>query len=457
MGGTSRTPARLLKVETSGEIVDFQPALTLPLAKQNDGPLAWLDVNGDGVDDLLVTRGGNKGSLGEGDYRPRLYLRSGDSRIEEAETGLLPGYSGSVGAVAVGDFNKDGRPDVFVGARLVPGDYPTPPDSALWQNRDGKLVDVTAALAPALRKVGLVTAALWADVDGDGWQDLVVALDWGGIRLFHNAGGQALEDWTTRAGFERAGTGWWRALAVADFNGDGRPDFVAGNVGLNTQYQADADRPALLFAGHFRGDSSTQLVEAHYEGENVYPWRTRDVLGAALPWISRRFPRNENYARATLPQVVGEEKLRAATRLAATELRSGILLSQADGVYRFEPLPRIAQIAPAEAIAAADFDGDGHLDIFLAQNSSAPVATIGRFDGGLGQLLRGDGAGHFEEVPPKVSGLIVPGDAKSAVAADLNGDGRIDLLVSQNNNAVLFFNNHGVAKSGPLAGRRARK
>jgi hypothetical protein len=158
----------------------------------------------------------------------------------------------------------------------------------------------------------------------------------------------------------------------------------------------------------------------------------------------KRFPLNSGYARATLGEIFGDDKLAKAQRFAATELRSGVFLSQSDGTYRFEPLPRIAQIAPLQGIVAGDFDGDGHADIYAVQNSFAPIPAVGRFDGGLSQLLRGDGHGHFAAVPPAESGLVVPGDAKALVVLDLNHDGWPDFVVSRNNDDTRTFLNHGV-------------
>jgi hypothetical protein len=160
-----------------------------------------------------------------------------------------------------------------------------------------------------------------------------------------------------------------------------------------------------------------RIVEAYYENGQLYPWRSRTDLGAAIPSVLRRYRWNNDYARATLPEILGADRLASATRLEATELRSGVFLSQPDGRYRFEPLPRIAQIAPADGIVAGDFEGEGHADIYIVQNSYAPAPAIGRFDGGLSQLLRGDGHGHFSPVPPIESGLVVPGDAKALAVA----------------------------------------
>jgi hypothetical protein len=353
-----------------------------------------------------------------------------------------------VGAVTVADFNHDGRLDLFLGGRVSTGEYPIAPRSALLVNRGGKFEDITDSV-PGLREVGMVTAALWSDADGDGWPDLLLTLEWGQVRYFHNEQGKGFTDWTQRAGFAAAGTGWWTSLTTADFNGDGRPDYVAGNVGLNTQYHADATHPALLFAGDFKGDGSSQLIEGYYEAGKLYPWRSRRDLGAVLPALLQRYPKTDFYARATLGEIFGEDKLAQAERYAATELRSGVFLSQPDGTYRFEPLPRMAQIAPLQGMVAGDFDGDGHADIYAVQNSYAPIPAVGRYDGGLSQLLRGDGHGHFTAVPVRESNLLVPGDAKALVVLDFDHDGWPDFLVSRNNSTTLAFRNQ------PIAGRHS--
>jgi hypothetical protein len=450
VGGTARSPARILAGTAAGTFAPIDPQPFLHAGPVDDGPVLWFDANGDGIDDLLITKGGNSLPAGSAGYQPHLYLADGRGGFRPAPDDVLPPLPINVGAVAAADFTRSGRLGLFIGGRVLPGQYPLPPQSALLVNRGGKFEDVTDTMAPGLREVGMVTSALWSDVDDDGWPDLLLTLEWGQVKYFHNRQGAGFEDWTGKAGFASAGTGWWSSIAAADFNGDGRMDYVVGNLGLNTQYRADPKHPALLFSGDFKGDGSSQLIEAYYEGERLYPWRTRRDLGAAIPSILKRFPLNDLYARATLGEIFGEDKLGKARRFAATELRSGVFLSQPDGTYRFEPLPRLAQIAPLQGIVTGDFDGDGCADIYGVQNSYAPSPAVGRFDGGLSQLLRGDGHGHFTPVPPVESNLIVPRDAKALVVFDLDDDAWPDFLVSRNNDTALAFRNRGIAAHNSL-------
>jgi hypothetical protein len=445
VGGTTLDPLRVMRASSSGQFLQADAPVVATQAVADDGPLLLFDATGNGREDLLVTKGGNTLPLGAQEYQPRLFLNDGHGGFRPAPDDALPPLPINAGAVTAADFDHSGRLGVFIGGRVLPGRYPQAPRSALLANRGGKFEDVTDTLAPALRNVGMVTSALWSDVDGDGWADLLLTLEWGQVKYFHNNQGKGLEDWSDRAGFSSAGTGWWTSIAAADFNGDGRPDFVVGNVGLNTQYHADAAHPALLFTGDFRGNGSTELIEAYYEGDQIYPWRSRKGLAAAIPSILKRFPRNAYYSKATLVEIVGDEKLSKATRYAASELRSGVFLSQPDGTYRFVPLPRIAQISAIQGLVAGDFSGDGHAGIFAVQNSYAPIRADGRNDGGLGQLLRGDGHGRFEAVSPGDSGLVIPGDAKALAVADLDRDGWPDFLVTRNNATTLAFRNRGVA------------
>ncbi len=442
LGGASKDGTRVVSgLDVAAEAAP--PRLTQLATEANvpDGPVLLFDADGDGDVDALLTKTGAGIPAASPRLAPKLWLNDGTGALQPAPDGVLPPSPISAGAVAAADFDRDGRLDVFIGARVLPGRYPAAPRSLLLANRAGGFQDVAETIASGLAEVGMVTSALWTDVDGDGWLDLLLSLEWGGVRIFRNQEGRGFEDRSEAMGFAAAGTGWWNSLAAADFNGDGRLDYAAGNQGLNSPYSASNDRPALLFLGSFADTQGRQLVEGYYEGDRLFPRHTLKALAQAVPPVRRRIRTNNEYATATLGQVLGAEKLAAAERFAATEFRSGVFMSQPDGRYRFEPLPHVAQISVAQGMVAGDLDGDGRADLAIVHNNFSPVHAIGRFDGGVGQLLLGDGRGGFRAPSPRESGFVVPGDAKALVVLDLDGNGSPDLLCSRNNSSTLVFRN----------------
>jgi hypothetical protein len=368
-----------------------------------------------------------------------LWLNNGRGRFTAAGAGMVPSLPLSVGAAVAADFERSGRVGIFVGGRSVPGDYGRTPRSALLAWRGDRYLDVTAELAPGLASVGLVTAALWSDVDDDGWTDLIIACEWGPVTCWRNIEGRRFENVSGKLGFT-AGNGWWRSLAMGDFNGDGRPDYAVGNVGLNTRYRAMAEYPARLYVGVTAGGSKPQLIEAEArEGGVYYPLRDRETLAKALPTALRPFPTAEAYAKATFDEVFPPAMLASATKLEATSLRSGVFLSQPGSTWQFVSLPTLAQIAPITAMQAGDFDGDGSADLLVTGNAYAPTPETGRFDGGLGWLLRGDGRGGFAAVPPRASGFIVPGVARGLIPIGADDGSSTEFLVPRSNDRALLF------------------
>ena len=444
-GGTSRSPAKIFLKDPSGPRYAQRELPADDASVLNDGPVLLVDLDGNGTSDLLRTKGGTALPAGAREYQPVIFLNNGRGGFRAGDDTTLPRLSLSVGTAAAADFNRDGLLDLFLGARVEPGRYPLAPSSVLLVNRGGRFENATETLAPALHDAGMVTSALWSDVDEDGWLDLLLASEWGGVVYLRNDAGNGFEDRSREAGFSSAGTGWWSSLAAADFNGDGRVDYAAGNVGLNTPYHASEEGPALLYLVDSTSSGSFRIVEAHAGAGAIYPWRSRNELVAALPFIGRRFADNSGFALAQLGEILGEDRMEKARRFAATEFRSGVFLSEPGGKFRFASLPRLAQISPVQGMVAGDFDGDGKADIYALQNSHAPVRVIGRFDGGLSLLLRGDAKGNFEPVSPAESGLVVPGDAKALAVLDLDANGWPDFLATRNSGTSVAFQNRGAA------------
>ncbi|HEU5080333.1 MAG TPA: FG-GAP-like repeat-containing protein [Opitutaceae bacterium] len=354
----------------------------------------------------------------------------------------------AIGAVAAATLKPGGELIYFVGRRSLPGQYPKPASCSLLVKRGNNWSDEIDQLAPELKRVGNVTAALWSDFDNDGDLDLIVATEWGMVHCFRNGGGVNLTDVTEKLGFSSAGKGWWRSIAAADFNGDGFIDYAVGNIGLNTQYRASVSNPAVLYYNPNAGNGQT-LIEAYYEDGVLFPWRSRGELCAQLPALGPAYPTHDTFAKATLESVLLATKLDTLPRVEVTELNSGVLLSGPDGVYRFVPLPRDVQISSAQAMVAGDFNGDGNVDIYIVQNSNEPTSPP--WDGGLSQLLLGDGQGAFATAAAFESGLDVRGPGTAVEAFDENDDGWADLAVAQSDHPPRVFLNQGVENRASLA------
>jgi hypothetical protein len=467
---------------------DYARQLLLPNAYSQLGPgVAWVDVDRDGWEDLLVGTGRtgrlacfvNQGGrlapsslvlpAAPGDLAgvigwPRggkQVVLAGMSNYEApgtrealavpqvvaydldnaSVTPFVPGDTATVGPLAAADYTGDGNLDLFVGGRLVPGSYPLSPSSKLYRSQQGTLV-ADSVNNPLLSGIGMVSAASFTDLDGDGWPDLVLAIEWGQIRTFINRAGkfQPVEFPGIAGIYSR-----WNGVATGDLDGDGRMDIVATSWGRNTEYHPSQADPLLLYFA-LSGESPYPIVLlARYDPRigGVAPLASFGRLSLALPSVAGRLKTFSRFADATIDEVLGP-LARTAVRLGATTMDHMLFINRGDH-FEARPLPIEAQFAPAFYAGIADFDGDGSEDLFLSQNFFATEISIPRYDAGRSLLLLGDGAGGLSPVPGSRSGLTIYGEQRGAAFADFDGDGRLDLAVSQNGAATKLFRNRGAA------------
>ncbi len=406
-------------------------------AECEDMASLFFDVDSDGDHDLYVVSGGNEHDTDAPWLQDRLYLNDGLGNFTPAADGLIPNARDSGGPVAACDFDRDGDLDLFVGGRLVPGRYPLTPTSRLLRNDNGRLVDATLQVAADLRSTGLVTSAIWSDCNNDGWLDLLVAHEWGPIKLFQNAEGR-LVDRTEAVGLDRW-LGWWNAIAGRDLDGDQDLDYLVTNFGLNTKYHASREAPALLFCGDFEGTGRLRLVEAEYEAQQLYPVRGRSCSTAAMPFLGNKFDSYRSFALASLEEIYSHARLEGSQKLVANTLHSGAFINDGQGRMEFVPLPNLAQASPGFGIVLTEINGDGNPDAYVVQNFFSPQIETGRMDGGLSLLLHGNGDGTFTPIWPAESGLVVSGDAKGLAIVDLNQDARPDFLIGTNSGELIAY------------------
>jgi hypothetical protein len=482
---------RLNHTHLDEEFDDFarQPLLPRKLSQLGPG-VAWFDMDGDGWDDLVVGAG-KAGSLAvfhnnqHGGFDPatppawarsavrdqgtvlgvhldghRRALLVGNTTYEDAATNvaavqqfavdtgavtdLITGGRSSAGPLALGDCDGDGDLDLFIGGRVVPGRYPEPAASRLFRNEAGAYREDVAAGA-LLSRAGLVSGAVWTDLDGDALPELVLACEWGPVRVFRRSPTGGWVEQTREWGLDPH-RGWWNGVAAGDLDGDGRMDLVASNWGSNNKYAGALTQPLRIYYGDFNGGGEVDLIEAYSCGElgKIVPWLHLGRVGPALPLVGQRYATFRAFGEASVADILGE-KAGAAQELQAGVLDTVVLLNRG-GRFDLRALPFEAQLTPAFAVCVADIDNDGREDVFLSQNFFPTEPETARQDAGRGLWMLGDGRGGFRVLPAVRSGVRIYGEQRGAAVGDFDQDGRVDLCVAQNGAATRLFRNRGAPK-----------
>ncbi|AVR45136.1 hypothetical protein C7S20_07550 [Christiangramia fulva] len=369
------------------------------------------DADNDGDNDIYVVSGGNEFDKDSEMLQDRLYInQNGDFKRSLT---ALPKMITSGSRVYANDFDKDGDLDLFVGGRLVPGNYPSPANSYILENRSEKgspkFVDITSEIAPELKNLGMVTSASWTDFDKDGWTDLVLAGEWMPIKVFKNEQGD-FTDVSSQLGLDDT-TGWWFSLKEGDFDNDGDMDFIAGNLGLNYKYQAHDDATFDVYYYDFDGNDTKDIVLSYFNDGQKFPVRGRECSSQQMPGIKKKFKDYNSYANANLADIYTKDYLENALHYQVKSFASVFVENTKDG-FKLHKLPNEAQISNINQILVDDYDKDGNLDALIAGNLYASEVETPRNDASIGLLLKGDGKGHFEPVPARESGFFVPGDVK---------------------------------------------
>ncbi|GGW49480.1 VCBS repeat-containing protein [Arenibacter certesii] len=400
----------------------------------------FFDADGDGDKDLYVVSGGSEIPLGSPYLRDRLYINDGKGNFYAAQENALPQAFSNGSVVAAGDYDGDGKIDLFVGGGSVPGNYPNNAPGGILRNETDKLTgEVKFSLAtneinPELRRPGLITDAIWADINNDSLLDLILVGEWMPIRVFINEKGKLVEK-TNELGLSKT-NGLWQSIEVADMDGDGDLDIIVGNMGLNLPFQVSEEEPLEAYIGDFGEHGTLASIYSSYVQGKRYPIASLSEMHDAFPRLRKKFLKHSHYASATLEDVFSPDQLNKSTHLRVNQLES-VYLENLNSSFNIHLLPMKAQFSSTQGIIAKDFTGDDIKDILLVGNFYPFRVQHGPIDAGKGLLLEGDGKGDFNVFERDEFGVWIEGDVRDLKL--MNGYNTTHIIISKNNDSIQSF------------------
>lgn len=434
IGGSNKQEGTLYFQTKNGS---FVLAPTQPWLQEKNSTSAdalFFDADGDGDNDLYVASGGADDYLNNKNYQDKLYENDGKGNFKLV-TNALPLETISGSCVRAADFDEDGRTDLFVGGGLMPGLFPEAPESFILKNvstpnhllfeKDATQKDST------LMHPGMVTDAIWADINKDGWQDLIVVGMFMPITVFENNHGRLINQ-TKKFGCENT-NGWWKRIAAADFNNDSNVDFAVGNMGYNTQLKATQNEPLTITYADFNNDGVIDPILCYYNNGKSYPWFSRDEMFDQITSLHKEFNRYEDYADAQLADMFSKKQLDSASTIKITMQQSVCLLNKGNR-FDIKPLPVYAQLSMVNGIVATDINKDAKEDIIIAGNFYPFRVQLGPMDASIGLCLKGDGKGNFTPQLYSQTGLYIPGDVRNLI--EVKGNKNSVLIAAKNNESV---------------------
>ncbi len=395
----------------------------------------FFDANGDKHPDIYEVSGGyNDYIKNDPRLQDRLFINDGKGNFTKAEK-ALPAMLSSKSVVAAADIDGDGDLDLFVGGRVIPGEYPVSPQSYLLLNDSkGNFTDVTGQWSPELSHIGMITDAKWSDINKDGKPDLIIAGEWMAPTIFENTGNKP--ELMTRDSQLITFKGLWNTIELADIDNDGDMDIIAGNWGLNSQLHCNEAEPLEMIYKDFDNNGSIDPFLCCYIQGKSYPYVSRDELLDEIYSMRKKFTSYKSYADATINDIFSADELKDAKHLKANCLET-MIFENRNGIFYPHPIPLQAQFSPVYKIIVGDLNKDGSPDILLFGNNEYPRLKIGKMDANFGTVLLNDGKGNFKYAGPAETGLFVPGDVKDA--ALINNAGVKYLLIGINNSDILNY------------------
>ncbi|MFP9097821.1 VCBS repeat-containing protein [Flavobacterium sp. RHBU_24] len=431
IGGSAGYDGKVFLQAKNGFAEKSIPALEEDKASEDTGALIF-DADNDGDNDLYVVSGGYEFLMNDPKLQDRLYINNGKGDFTKAPAGVLPSMLTSGSKVYPVDYDKDGKQDLLVLGRQVPGQYPSPATTYLLHNISTAAqprFEVSKKAPKEFVDLGMATGAVITDFNNDKAEDIIIVGEWMPIRVFQNTA-SGFKEVTKSLGLNDDTTGWWWSIEQGDFDKDGDMDYIVGNNGLNYKYKATPDETFDIFVKDFDNDKHKDIVLSYYNDGKQYPVRGRGCSSQQIPNIKKKFKDYESFSEATLVDVYTEKSLKEALHYTVKSFAS-IYLENKNGKFVIHELPVAAQLTCINQVMVKDYDKDGNLDVIIGGNLYGSEVETPRNDAGHGLFLKGNGKGAFKPITAPDSGFFTPGDVKNM--AEINVKGKTYLLVTKNN------------------------
>lgn len=435
IGGAKGESASIFIQNEKGFVSSPQQIFKVDKDSEDMGSFIF-DFDGDGDNDLYVVSGGNEYPAKHSAYVDRLYLNDGAGNFKKLNDPLLAKNRISGKTVAAIDYDHDGDFDLIVGNRMIPGKYPIPEPSFIYENRDGKLIDVTMEIAPQLSGFGAINKLLVTDFDNDGQKDFIAVGEWTGIGLFKNNNGY-FEDVSKAFGVEDL-KGWWYTITETDINNDGNKEYIIGNLGDNSKYKTSSKKPLRIYAADFDNNGTHDMMLSYeYKGEYV-PLRGLECSSGQVPMLTKKFKSYESFANANITELFGERKISTSYQRYVNEFKSIVLFNTGQDSFKVKTLSKEAQLFPVLSSISHDVDKDGFLDVILSGGIYNTEVETPRLDAGIGIVLISDKKEGYKPMDWQKSGLYLSGNVKSMTMLK-NHKGNYLLLAALNNDQLKVF------------------
>jgi enediyne biosynthesis protein E4 len=418
IGGAVNFVAKLYLQNKDGSFsVIANPAFQQDISFEDVGA-ANMDIDADGDEDLIVISGGNDYPNQLEKYPVRVYINNGKGVFTKDTKQILPKINLSGKSIAIADYDKDGKQDIFIGGRTVPGHYGLIPESYLLL-RKGEKFEIENKW-----KAGMVTDAKWIDLDNDTWLDLVLVGEWMPISIYKNVKGVLDKQVTIISN----SNGWWNCISTTDINKDGLPELVLGNLGINSRYKATSEEPLSMLVNDFDNNGSTDCIISGFNKGISYPLATRENLLDQMVYLRKKFIRNSQYATATIKDIFSPDQINSSQTFFSNTMQSCIAINKGNFTFTMQNLPLEAQVFPVQAIQVVDLNKDGFDDLLLVGNDYSAELETGINDAGIGLCLIGSKNGSF--ATDAAFDCYIPGDTR--IINQIKIDGKWAYLVGKN-------------------------